>query len=526
MAATGRFCDGSMSENVRGPKLYTCTKFHAFMKKGTIHTETTAFPCPCPVVGALAFGVLLFIMVDLFLDRVLVKNNWDQDELNTEREIIGTLENRILMLFFACASCEKCREFVPILNDFFKRLKDPFYIENPALLALVYISLDQTEEQQENFLKELHKKTLFVAFKDSYRKELQAKFDVIHPPTVVVLRPDGSVLSANAVDDIRRLGADCFRNWQESAQLVERSFMLNEEYDDLNLRSATDPIRRLKYKTEDDKRRKKWWNFWGKGKYETEEQEEERAAGHKGESPFNMVDLFHGHVLVKNNRNQDELDRTGDCPALHVKTHVPLLQDFHKHLTDEFYVDRSAQLLGQVRSTAAKLSLRAAKYRDLQLSLDRFAAECKAAGMRISTSKSESMVLNWTRMECTLRGGRIGVVSAVMRTLQGSVVVKRELSRKAKLSIYRSIFIPSPMLWIVTERIRSRVQADEMSFLCRVAGLSLRDRVRSSVIREELETMFDVEEVPTVVVLLPDCSVLSLNAVQEICSLGPRCYRN
>ena len=43
--------------------------------------------------------------------------------------------------------------------------------------------------------------------------------------------------------------------------------------------------------------------------------------------------------------------------------------------------------------------------RDLQLSLDRFTAECKAAGMRISTSKSESMVLNRKRVECTLRGG-------------------------------------------------------------------------------------------------------------------------
>ncbi|KAK0137740.1 hypothetical protein N1851_026044 [Merluccius polli] len=38
----------------------------------------------------------------------------------------------------------------------------------------------------------------------------------------------------------------------------------------------------------------------------------------------------------------------------------------------------------------------------------------------------------------------------------------------------------------VTERTRSRVQAAEMSFLRRVAGLSLRDRLRSSVIREEL----------------------------------------
>lgn len=78
-------------------------------------------------------------MVDLFLNRVLVENNWDQDELNTEREIVGILENRILMLFFASAASEKCQEFLPILNDFFKRLKDPAYIEYPKLLTLVYI---------------------------------------------------------------------------------------------------------------------------------------------------------------------------------------------------------------------------------------------------------------------------------------------------------------------------------------------------------------------------------------------------
>ncbi|TWW69735.1 hypothetical protein D4764_18G0005410 [Takifugu flavidus] len=142
-----------------------------------------------------------------------------------------------------------------------------------------------------------------------------------------------------------------------------------------------------------------------------------------------------------------------------------------------------------------------------------------AAGMRISTSKSEAMVLDRKKVECLLRvkeeilpqveefkylgvlftsGGRmereidrrIGAASTVMRTLHRSVVVKRELSRKAKLSIYRSIFVPTLTygheLWVMTERTRSRVQAAEMSFLRRVAGLSLRDRVRSSAIREEL----------------------------------------
>ncbi|TWW65163.1 hypothetical protein D4764_21G0000630 [Takifugu flavidus] len=85
---------------------------------------------------------------------------------------------------------------------------------------------------------------------------------------------------------------------------------------------------------------------------------------------------------------------------------------------------------------------------------------------------------------------QIGVASAVMWTLHRSVVVKREPSQKAKLSIYRSIFVATLTygheLWVMTERTRSRVQAAKMSFLRRVAGLSLRDRVRSSAIWKEL----------------------------------------
>ncbi|KAK3536643.1 hypothetical protein QTP86_015444, partial [Hemibagrus guttatus] len=156
---------------------------------------------------------------------------------------------------------------------------------------------------------------------------------------------------------------------------------------------------------------------------------------------------------------------------------------------------------------------------DLQHALGRFAAECEAAGMRVSTSKSEAMVLDWKKVACTLQVGgevlpqveefkylgvlftsegrmdreidrRIGAAAAVMRSMYRSVVVKKELSRKAKLSIYQSIYAPTLTygheLWVMTERVRSRIQAAEMSFLRRVAGRSLRDMVRSSVTREEL----------------------------------------
>ena len=64
-----------------------------------------------------------------------------------------------------------------------------------------------------------------------------------------------------------------------------------------------------------------------------------------------------------------------------------------------------------------------------------------------------------------------------MRALHRSVVVNRGLSREAKLSIYRSIFVPTltygHKLWGVTKRTISEVQVVAMSFICRVGGLSL-----------------------------------------------------
>ncbi|KAI3364011.1 hypothetical protein L3Q82_001225 [Scortum barcoo] len=47
--------------------------------------------------------------------------------------------------------------------------------------------------------------------------------------------------------------------------------------------------------------------------------------------------------------------------------------------------------------------LLASSSQDLQHVLERFAAECEAAGMRISTSKSEAMVLDRKRVVCPLR---------------------------------------------------------------------------------------------------------------------------
>ncbi|CAF3293547.1 unnamed protein product [Rotaria sp. Silwood2] len=86
---------------------------------------------------------------------------------------------------------------------------------------------------------------------------------------------------------------------------------------------------------------------------------------------------------------------------------------------------------------------------------------------------------------------RIGAASGVLRSLYCSVVTKAELSKKTKLSIFKSVYRPTLIYghehWVLTEKLRSRIQAAEMRFLRRTSGLTLRNKIRSTDIRESLQ---------------------------------------
>ncbi|KAM6471416.1 nucleoredoxin-like protein 1 isoform 2-T4 [Liasis olivaceus] len=160
-----------------------------------------------------------------------------------------------MLLYFGSGECPRCQEFAPVLKNFFVKLTDEFYVERASQLVLIYVSLDKTEEKQDKFLKTMPKRWLFLPFQDEFKKELALRFSVTHPPVVVVLKPNGEVIAPNAVEEIKQQGIACFKNWQEAADLVDRNFLLAQDFEDLTLRSITDPIRRFKYKLAKNKRK-------------------------------------------------------------------------------------------------------------------------------------------------------------------------------------------------------------------------------------------------------------------------------
>ena len=73
-----------------------------------------------------------------------------------------------------------------------------------------------------------------------------------------------------------------------------------------------------------------------------------------------------------------------------------------------------------------------------------------------------------------------------MRALHYLVFMKRELSKEAKLSIFKRVFVPvfsyGHESWIKTEIVQSQVQASEMRFSRRIEEVTLFNKMRSSEI--------------------------------------------
>lgn len=108
-------------------------------------------------------------MAALFTGKVLMANR-ERDEVETERELGQTLENKVLLLYFGSGQCPRCRQFSPLLKDFFLRLTDEFYVERASQLVLVYVSRDETEEQQSAFLRSMPKRWLAIPFGDAFKR--------------------------------------------------------------------------------------------------------------------------------------------------------------------------------------------------------------------------------------------------------------------------------------------------------------------------------------------------------------------
>lgn len=155
----------------------------------------------------------------------------------------------------------------------------------------------------------------------------------------------------------------------------------------------------------------------------------------------------------------------------------------------------------------------------LQNGIELLNTEFQKAKMKISVSKTESMVIGRDSSVCNIKvngetiaqkdhfkylgvefnsdgkqdreiSRRLVSASIVFKNLEKLIITKKELSIKAKIAIYKTIYVPNLIYghesWILTDRVRSRIQAAEMRYLRKILGINRLDKVKNSVIREKL----------------------------------------
>merc|ERR1712154_355490 len=100
------------------------------------------------------------------------------------------LENKDLVLYYFSAHwCPPCRQFTPMLADFYGEVSDE--------LEIVFVSSDRLPEDMTSYMKKSHGDWCAVEHNSALANGLKKTLRVQEIPTLVVVKRDGSVVTKN-----------------------------------------------------------------------------------------------------------------------------------------------------------------------------------------------------------------------------------------------------------------------------------------------------------------------------------------
>ncbi|KFP16516.1 Nucleoredoxin-like 2 [Egretta garzetta] len=146
-------------------------------------------------------------MVDVFSGRLLVSK--DGRSVDPEE----ALQNKVVGLYFSAGWCSPCRDFTPVLCDFYTELLED--TQPPAPFEVVFISSDHSAEEMAGYMRAMHGDWLALPF------DLKKKYNITAIPKLVIVKQTGEVITDKGRKQIRDKGLSCFWNWLEGAEIFQ-----------------------------------------------------------------------------------------------------------------------------------------------------------------------------------------------------------------------------------------------------------------------------------------------------------------
>ncbi|MDA0722787.1 MAG: thioredoxin family protein [Verrucomicrobia bacterium] len=111
-------------------------------------------------------------------------------------------------LYFSASWCPPCRTFTPKLVEFHKANKEKFEV--------LLVSADNSEKAQANYMKKYMMPWLAVKHQSIAANLLVKKMEVSGIPFLVILGPDGSVVTKDGRDDVNSMGNKALLKWKST----------------------------------------------------------------------------------------------------------------------------------------------------------------------------------------------------------------------------------------------------------------------------------------------------------------------
>jgi len=101
-------------------------------------------------------------MVEVFSGRTLL--NKDGDLVDPDE----ALRNKVVGVYFSAGWCPPCRDFTPLLCDFYTELVEEG--EPPAQFEIVFVSSDKSSDDMIEYYHDMHGEWLALPWTDDFKK--------------------------------------------------------------------------------------------------------------------------------------------------------------------------------------------------------------------------------------------------------------------------------------------------------------------------------------------------------------------
>uniref|UniRef100_A0A914UGY9 Thioredoxin domain-containing protein n=1 Tax=Plectus sambesii TaxID=2011161 RepID=A0A914UGY9_9BILA len=124
------------------------------------------------------------------------------------------LEGKVVALYFSAGWCPPCRAFTPKLKEFYGKI----VAEHGHDFEVIFVSRDRAAEDLVEYFNDHHGDWVYIEYGSPKIQELLEKFEVKTIPTLRVVKPDGTVVVADARTEVQEKGREdpeaLFKAWK------------------------------------------------------------------------------------------------------------------------------------------------------------------------------------------------------------------------------------------------------------------------------------------------------------------------